>query len=143
MLDQARRLGQTLRRTWRRLPRLLDEDETPPEIRDVVEAAYALRVSEYNLFRLAFRSWYGREAAEKPLEKIFVAYMFHRAVPPWVRHFCRRVLAEARAGTLRREVFGAGRVPRREPLVAQRREFVGLTMVVLFLGYLLLRAFVG
>ena len=115
----------------------------PPDVRDVVAAAYALRISEFDLFRLAYRRWHGREAAEKGLERVFVAYMFRCAVPPWVRHFCRQVLAEAREGRLERDAFGAGRVPRREPLVAYRREFVGLTMVVLFLGYLLIRIVFG
>lgn len=60
-----------------------------------IEAACeAMKIGEFDLFRRAWRAWFAREADEKRLEAVFVAYLFHREVPAWVRHFCRRVLAE-------------------------------------------------
>ncbi len=125
---------------WLRQP---DEADIPPDVRAVLEASRALRVSEFDLFRLAYRRWHGAEPDEKALERVFVSYMFRQAVPLWVRQFCRQVLSAARAGALDRGAFGADRVARREPLLHYRRGFVALTMVVLFLGYLAMKLLYG
>ncbi len=58
----------------------------------VLAAAAQLDVSEFEIFRLAHRAWFGRDGDEKSLERIFVAYMFHGKVPLWVRHLCRDVM---------------------------------------------------
>ncbi len=125
---------------WLRQP---DDEDIPPDVRGVLEASRALKVSEFDLFRLAYRHWHGDEADEKALERIFVGYMFRQTVPLWVRQFCRQVLSAARAGALDRSAFGADRVAKREPLLYYRRGFIALTMVVLFLGYLVFRALRG
>jgi hypothetical protein len=108
----------------------------------VLDAAFLLRIGEFDLFRLAFRRWFGREADEKALEKVFVNYLFARKVPPWVRHFCRQVVADAQAGRLDCDAFGARAVRRREPLVDYPARFVALVMVGLFLAYLLIQHFI-
>ncbi len=60
-----------------------------------IEAARkAMKIGEFDLFRRAWRAWFAREPDDRQLEAAFVAYLFHREVPVWVRHFCRRVLAE-------------------------------------------------
>lgn len=106
------------------------------DARDVVDAAWALRISEFSLFRLAYRRWYGGEAEVKWLERVFAGYMFRQQVPPWVRQFCREVLAQAAAGGLERRAFGADTVPRREPAEIYPRRFIAVTMVVMVLAYL-------
>jgi len=75
----------------------------------VAEAALALGLKEFDLFRLAYRRWFGRQPDEKLLENAFAAYMFGRAVPTWVRHLSRQVVDQRRRGTLDAEAFGAGR----------------------------------
>lgn len=125
------------------LRRALGGEAPPPDVQAVLDASYHLRVGEFDLFRLAFRRWFGQEADEKALEKVFVAYLFARRVPLWVRHFCRQVLADARSGRLDREAFGAGSVRRREPLVAYPARFVALLMVGLLLAYLLIQQLMG
>ena len=103
----------------------------------VPEAARLLRISEFDLFRLAYRRWHGRDARTKALERAFASYMFQQHIPPWVRQFCREVLARAEAGGLDREEFEAGSVPRRDPVPDYPRSFVGLTMVAMLMLYLL------
>jgi len=78
----------------------------PPDVASVLRAAAILDVPEYELFRLAWRHWHGEEAATAVLERHFAAYMFHRVVPPWVRHFARRVEERWRAGTLDPQALG-------------------------------------
>ncbi len=71
-----------------------DLDRLRDDLAVIEAAAAAMRIGEFDLFRRAFRAWFGVEPDEKRLEAIFVAYLFHREVPSWVRHFCRRALDE-------------------------------------------------
>lgn len=87
----------------------------PPEFGAVMKAAEALSISEYDFFRLAFRRWWGKEADEKKMERIFVAYMFHQTVPTWVRHLTRDVIAQTADGKLDAAKLGALKYKRRLP----------------------------
>lgn len=59
-------------------------------------AAAKLDVSEFEVFRLAHRAWFGRDGNVKSLERVFVVYMFYGQVPAWVRHQCRDMVDPAR-----------------------------------------------
>ena len=87
----------------------------PSGLGDVMKAAEALGISEYDFFRLSFRRWSGREVDEKKLERTFVAYMFHQTIPSWVRHLAREVLAREAEGRLNIRAFGAQEYRRRPP----------------------------
>ncbi len=63
----------------------------------IPEAAAALEVKEFDLFALAHRWWFGRGADAQVLERVFAAYMFAGAVPPWARHYAREILRELRS----------------------------------------------
>ena len=67
-------------------------DETPPELTEVAETAAWYEITEYEVFRRAWRAWFGTEPVPGELERHFVRYMFRQDVPPWVRHYTRRVL---------------------------------------------------
>ena len=92
----------------------IDEiDEVPDDCRQVIKAADALGIGEYDFFKLAYRHWSGREIDDKRLEKAFVAYMFYQKIPPWARHFARRVETLDLYGRLDPKALGAP--PRRLP----------------------------
>ncbi len=63
----------------------------------ILEAAAVLEVKEFDLFALAHRWWFGRSAEARVLERVFAAYMFAGAVPPWARHYAREILRELRS----------------------------------------------
>jgi len=71
------------------------------EIRDmtdgerVVHTANLEDISEFEVFRRAHMSWYGREASTEELEQDFVQYLYFGATPPWVRHYTRTVLGQS------------------------------------------------
>jgi hypothetical protein len=109
----------------------------PEDAQGVIDAAWTLRISEFDLFRLAHRRWYHREAEEKALEAVFARYLFRQEAPPWVRQYYREVLARAAAGTLDPKDFGADTVRRREPVMQYPRKFIAMTMAVMLLGYLI------
>lgn len=90
----------------------------------IMATAGLLRIREFDLFRLAWCRWRGEQPDERALEKVFVAYMFRQCVPPWVRHFCREVLARERDGRLDPRDFGVERVARRQSPVSVGNVFL-------------------
>ena len=65
------------------------------------EAKAALGILDFELFRTAWRNWYGAEPEDRRLEPAFVAYLYTTRLPGYVRHFARQVLEAAAAGRLR------------------------------------------
>jgi len=76
------------------------DENIPPDVESVLNAAAALDITEYELFRLAYRRWHAEAPDEAALEQHFVAYMFRGVVPPWVRQFARVVHSLERRGRL-------------------------------------------
>ena len=109
-------------------------DHAPPSVRHVAEAAEVLAIGEFELFRLAHRWWYDASCEESFLEQAFGEYLVRQAVPPWVRHYCRRVLILAAVNQLDPRDFGVtGRSVRRLTLSEQR--FASLVTLLAFFVY--------
>ncbi len=70
------------------------------------EAKAALGILDFELFRTAWRSWYGAEPEDRRLEPAFVTYLYTTRLPGYVRHFARQVLDAAAAGCLDPAAFG-------------------------------------
>jgi hypothetical protein len=95
-------------------------------------AAEAVGVSEFDLFRAAYRHWYAADADTRVLEDRFVAYLFHGTVPAFVRHYARLVHdGKAPAGP---EMSG---LARRERPVRPDSIFIAVLLVVALAVYLL------
>lgn len=78
----------------------------PPDVVAVLDASAALEVTEFRLFELAWREWFGGRPDEARLENHFAAYMFADRVPHWVRDFARRILELDARGQLDPKSFG-------------------------------------
>lgn len=89
-----------------RLVRRMDSDLSE-DTRLVLDAAAALDVKEYELFRLAYRRRFEAEPADARLERVFVRYMYFGEAPGYIQQFAREVAAHARAGCLKPHAFGA------------------------------------
>lgn len=85
------------------------EKSIPVDVRNVLDAAALLQVTEFCLFQIAYCHWHGRAATERLIEQHFVSYMFCSVVPFWVRQYCRRVLAADAGGALNPSDFGVER----------------------------------
>ncbi|MDJ0948078.1 MAG: hypothetical protein QNJ94_04075 [Alphaproteobacteria bacterium] len=83
-----------------------------PDVQAVVDATYMLQVKPFQFFQIAYRQWYGRDAREKELERLFMSYLYTQRPPAWARHLAREVLQRAEQGRLDRAVYG---LPRRRP----------------------------
>ena len=99
-------------------------DLIPVDLRLVSEAAAALHLREFDLFRAAWQSWFGNAPDDKAVERAFVTYLFHQRVPHWVRQFARRVIQDSEAGFLDPERFGVADYPRQKPLANPGEGFV-------------------
>jgi hypothetical protein len=69
------------------------DEPLPDDTRLVLKAAAKLDTTEFRLFELAYRDWYGRICKTSIMESYFTPYMFDNIVPFWVRAFCRKVMA--------------------------------------------------
>jgi len=96
----------------------------PPDLRLVSEAAAALRLREFDLFRAAWQNWFGEAPDDKAMERVFVAYLFHQREPHWVRQFARRVVQASRTGEVDPERFGVADYPRLKPLASPGEGYV-------------------
>jgi len=112
-------------------------NEIQPDVRDVLDAAAHLDVTEFDLFGLAYRNWYGAAGGDRLIERYFVAYMLRDVVPPWVRIFAKKVLALARSGRLEPRALGVEQLPRSREMVKRGVRFavilaVSLSVLILF-----------
>ncbi len=82
------------------------DQDLQPDVHSVLDAAAILDITEYELFRLAYRRWHGEQVEENALEPFFVAYMFNDVVPLWVRDFSRLVQRRSQLGTLDSKELG-------------------------------------
>ena len=90
----------------------------------VVMSAETLGVSEFEVFRCAYESWYDHSASDAFIEDYFVPYMFHGEVPFWVRSFIRHALGTSQI---------ASASDAREPTFARRLSWLlDLSLAVLF-----------
>jgi hypothetical protein len=94
------------------------------DIDNVLAAAALLDIAEVQVFRKAYRKWFGSRIGEDVLDRYFVAYMFAGVVPHWVRDYARQVLDNAARHRLDPVKFGV--LP-----VLRRRARLGLGMLLL------------
>lgn len=111
------------------------------DVQGVVHAASVLRVSEFEVFRLAYREWFGQLAADSEIDTVFGRYLSEAIVPVWVRDFTRKIDHLSKQGRLHVGEFGI-----RLPTPASPRmifvggmAFVIIVMIVTLLVYLAIR----
>ena len=111
-----------------------------PDPRLVMDAAAILHLREFDLFRAAWRNWFGRIPDDKAMEPVFVDYLFHQRIPFWVRHFANRVISDAEAGEVNRCALGVTNYPTQEPLPDLEGAYLAMAYIAVLALYLLLTA---
>ncbi len=108
-----------------------DEKKMSTDVADVLEAAALLEVTEFELFGIAYRRWYGARIAERDLEQHYLPYMFHGQVPLWVRQLAREVVAKAETDRLDPKAYGILPKPLSMDMYNQGlRYFLWLTVIL-------------
>jgi hypothetical protein len=70
--------------TGRKIP--LSQDQ-----QDMQLALQLLNTTEFRLFELAYKAWFGESAHESKLEHSYVPYLFTGILPCWVRQYIRNI----------------------------------------------------
>jgi len=76
------------------------EEQEFPDRAVVARAANLLQVGEFQLLQLAYKHWHDEPLPEERMSWLFKAYMLEHTVPPWARHYARRILELDRTGQL-------------------------------------------
>ena len=66
----------------------------------VARAANILQVGEFQLLQLAYAGWTGVDLPEALSDRTFHDYMVRGEVPPWARHYARRIIELDERGEL-------------------------------------------
>ena len=108
------------------------------DVREVVHTAALLRISEFEVFRLAFREWFGCLATEVEINVAFSHYLSRSVVPVWVRNFTRKIDRLEQEGRLDRREFGIQPQPPSSPqmVAVGSIALVVIVMIVTLLIYL-------
>ncbi len=118
--------------------RYFDEKKIPTDVWSVLRVSSLLSVGEFKIFELAYEDWYGEAGDEMMIEKHFTGYMFNDLVPPWVRHFCKKVMKRDQEGELDPGEFGVV-----EPTGSQEQFNKGLEAIMWILGALIILFVMG
>lgn len=112
------------------------------DVQAVVYTAAVLRISEFEVFRLAYQEWFGRPAENREMEVCFHRYLAATQAPVWVRSFVRRIRKLVEEGRLDLRAFGL-----EPPSPASKARIIlgftvlaGILMIVAFLIYSAFRA---
>lgn len=71
---------------------LRPDHEEDPERALIVHAANLLQIGEFQLLQLAFADWHGRDMTEEEQAAHFQGLFLRQHVPPYLRHYARKVI---------------------------------------------------
>ena len=78
---------------------LLHPDHEDDPVRgDIANAANLLQIGEFQILQIAYAEWHGEDLTGHGLDQMFNAYMLNGEVPPWARHFARKIIQQAASG---------------------------------------------
>ena len=101
-------------------------------------AAGVLQISEYELFRIAYRNWFNHPLTETLLDSLFKDYLVYGKVPYWVNDFSRKVHEKFKAGELNYKDYGISRrVCDRRTKIKGWIIIFSLVMLLLLYSYLI------
>lgn len=112
-------------------PQYFDED-VAPDIAAILHTAALLDITEYLVFKLAYKDWFGERATDERVEPHFVKYMFQEIVPIWVRQYTRKVIKLDEEGSLNPRSLGVyKRLPSRR-MILVGKTYMGFLLAVFF-----------
>jgi hypothetical protein len=101
--------------------------------------AAELEVSEYEVFALAHRLWFGTEAPEEVLKAVFKQYLFQERIPFWAHDAVRKAVCMLEEGTFDPRSFGMEPPTAPSAMKVKGYLFAALLVIQVFLMYLVTR----
>ncbi len=118
------------------------DENIRPDVQAVLNTSALLEITEFEVFSIAYRDWFGRRPADEVIEPFYTDYMFNEVVPTWVRHFTRLVLRLAQEGHLDPRQFGIEPKPFSTSMAARGLRYL-LASIVWLTTLVLLARFVA
>ena len=110
------------------------DPDISPDVARVLNVAALLDTTEFKVFSMSYRHWFGRSASEADIERFFTDYMFKEIVPLWVRQFTRQVEDKARRGRVDASDYGLTHPPATPRMIFLGKLYTaGLVLVFLVL----------
>lgn len=114
------------------------DENMAPDVQGVLDTSAVLEITEFEVFRIAHREWFGQEVGDADIEPYFTRYMFQEQVPFWVRHFTHHVTELEKRGVLDPRQFGIQ--PRRYSASMAARGMRYLIIIVMVVATLVIVA---
>ncbi len=131
------RLQQWLQRLNYDRRQYFDED-IDPDLWDLLQASSLLEIKEYDVFKLAYKEWFGCKPQPHVAEAHFANYMFNQQIPVWVRRYARKVVELNERGDLNPRDLGVY-----QPLPSKKLKRVGKVYTAVLLAVLLYLTFLA
>lgn len=120
------------------LPQYFDEDISA-DVAAILQTAAVLDATEYLVFQLAYKDWFGKKATDVRVEPHFSRYMFGEIVPIWVRQYTRKVIKLDQDGGLNPRALGVyQRLPSRRMILIGKAYvgfLLGIFCVLTYVAY--------
>jgi hypothetical protein len=100
----------------------------------VIKTASLLQISEFEVFQLAHKRWFGYLAENREIDRLFSRYLINASVPLWVRAFTRLINQLQDENRLDGRTFGL----QPAPPPSQRTALVGVLALLLMLIFVAL-----
>ncbi len=131
------RLQQWLQRLNYDRRQYFDED-IDPDLWDLLQTSSLLEIKEYDVFKLAYKEWFGHLPKPQVSEAHFANYMFNQKIPVWVRRYTRKVIELHERDALNPRELGVY-----QPLPSRKLKRIGKIYTVVLLTVLLYLTFLA
>lgn len=105
----------------------------------VINTAALLHISEFEVFQLAYQSWFGHLAENREIDVLFSRYLIKANVPLWVRAFTRQINQLQAENRLDGRTFGL----QPAPPPSQRTALIGVLALLLMLIFVVLLVYLA
>jgi hypothetical protein len=114
------------------------DEDIDPDLWDLLQTASLLEIKEFDVFKLAYKEWFGQLPKSQVSEAHFANYMFNQQIPVWVRRYTRKVIELHERDALNPRELGVY-----QPLPSRKLQRIGKLYTVMLLAVLLYLTFLA
>ncbi len=114
------------------------DEDIDPDLWDLLQTSSLLEIKEFDVFKLAYKEWFGHFPQPHVSEAHFANYMFNQQIPVWVRRYARKVIELHKQDALNPRELGVY-----QPLPSRRLKRIGKIYTVMLLAVMLYLTFLA